>query len=48
MNDKERDIKNLLKSLHKMSQSEDWDESSAQELVMWVGEIYEKYYLDEK
>lgn len=39
------DIEDLLKSLYKMSQTEDWDESSAQELVVWGGTIYEKYYL---
>lgn len=41
------EIKNLLEKLHKMSQSEDWDESSAQMLVQWGGELYEKYFLNQ-
>lgn len=36
-------IISLLKSMHKMSQSEDWDECEAQELVMYGGELYEEY-----
>ena len=37
------EIKSLLKALYKMSISEDWSESEAQELVIWGGELYEKY-----
>ena len=37
------EIKSLLKDLHKMSISEDWSETKAQELIMWGGQLYEKY-----
>lgn len=37
------DLKNFLESLWSMSLSEDWDEASAQDLVMCGGELYEKY-----
>ena len=37
------DLKNFLESLWSMSLSEDWDEASAQDLVMRGGELYEKY-----
>lgn len=45
MNDK---IKRLLKALHEMSQGEDWDESSAQSLIVYGGELYEEYLKDLK
>lgn len=45
MNEK---IKSLLKSLHEMSQGEDWDESSAQSLIVYGGELYEEYLKDLK
>lgn len=37
------EVKSLLESLYKMSLSPDWSESKAQGLVMWGGELYEKY-----
>ena len=37
------EIKEFLKSLHEMSEGEDWDESDAQDLVMRGGKLYEKY-----
>ena len=37
------DLKEFLKSLHEMSECEDWDESDAQDLVMRGGQLYEKY-----
>lgn len=40
MNEK---IKSLLKALHEMSEGEDWDESSAQSLIVYGGELYEEY-----
>jgi len=43
MNEK---IKSLLKELHEMSQGEDWDESSAQSLIVYGGELYEEYLKD--
>ena len=45
MNEK---IKGLLKALHEMSQGEDWDESSAQSLIVYGGELYEEYLKDLK
>jgi hypothetical protein len=39
-------IISLLKSMHEMSQSEDWDECEAQELVVYGGELYEEYLRD--
>ena len=39
MNEK---IKSLLKALHEMSKGEDWDESSAQSLIVHGGELYEE------
>jgi len=38
-----QEIEDILKALYKMSLSPDWSESKAQELVMWGGELYEKY-----
>jgi len=45
MNEK---IKSLLKALHEMSKGEDWDESSAQSLIVHGGELYEEYLKDLK
>ena len=41
---KEEEIRRLLESLFEMSECEDWDESRAQELIMWGGELFSKYY----
>lgn len=41
------DIKRLLEELYKMSQDENWNESHAQELIVWGGELYQKYYSNE-
>lgn len=42
------DIKKLLEALYKMSQDENWNESHAQELIVWGAELYNKYYNNEK
>jgi len=42
-NDMNEKIKSLLKSLHEMAEGEDWDESSAQSLIVYGGELYEEY-----
>lgn len=39
----DNDLKRLLEALHQMSQNESWDESRAQELVVWGAELYQKY-----
>jgi hypothetical protein len=33
----------LLEALKDMSQSEDWDENRAQQLVQWGGQLYDEY-----
>mgnify|MGYP003325836727 CR=1 FL=1 len=38
------EIKRFLESNWEMSQSEDWSEPRAQELVMWGGELYEEFF----
>lgn len=40
-----KEIERFLEAVHKMSLSQDWSESHAQELVMWGGELYEEYFL---
>lgn len=38
------EIQKLLKRMYDMSQSEDWDESTAQELIMDGGDLYADYF----
>ena len=37
-------IINLLKAMYDIAQSEDWDESRAQELIMDGGDLYADYF----
>ena len=39
-----KDIKQLLESMYDMSLREDWDESSAQELIIHGGDLYVEYF----
>lgn len=43
----ENRIKKLLTAMYNMSQREDWDESEAQELIMWGADMYMEYFKDE-
>ena len=40
-----KELLNLLESMKKMSDVEDWDESGAQCLIQYGGELYDKYCL---
>lgn len=40
------DIERLLHAMKEMSQCEDWSESRAQEIVLFGGELYDKYRSD--
>lgn len=37
-------IQGLLRDMYNMSQSEDWDESAAQELIIAGGDLYADYF----
>lgn len=41
-----QEIESFLEAVHRMSQSQDWDENHAQELIMCGGELYKKYIQD--
>jgi len=38
-------VQAFMKGAYKMMQSEDWNESRAQEFIMELAELYEKMYL---
>lgn len=40
-----KNILKLLEAMKEMSESEDWNESRAQELVLFGGELYDTYHL---
>lgn len=43
----ENRIEQLLTVMFDMTQREDWDESEAQELIMWGAKLYEEIFKDE-
>ena len=43
--DQEIKVQAFMKSAYKMSQSESWNESRAQEFIMELAELYETMYL---
>ena len=39
-----KQIKELLKAMNDMSNSENWSESDAQDIIVWGGELYQELY----